>query len=106
MRIVPGGNALGVPLQCALLFAKTRKFKSFLLWLTALTLEETLINSPSAEQRIFCPSCAVLKMGKTYSITAFLELSSVPKPSAVGSRLFNHRFLGESQGGALRRIMC
>ena len=49
--------------------------------------KETLNNSVSAEQRIFCPIRAVLKMGNTSSIPAFPKLSSEPKSSAVSSYL-------------------
>ena len=56
-------------------------------------LRETLNNSVSAEQRIFCPIRAVLKMGNTSSIPAFPKLSSEPKPSAVSSYLIIQSFL-------------
>ena len=56
-------------------------------------LRETLNNSVSAEQRIFCPIRAVLKMGNTSSIPAFPKLSSEPKSSAVSSYLIIQSFL-------------
>ena len=55
-------------------------------------IKETLNNSVSAEQRIFCPIRAVLKMGNTSSIPAFPKLSTEPKSSAVSSYLIIQSF--------------
>ena len=54
--------------------------------------KETLNKSSAAGQRIFCPIRAVLKMGNTYSIPPFPELSAEPKSSAVSSCRFNQSF--------------
>ena len=54
--------------------------------------KETLNNSVSAEQRIFCPIRAVLNMGNTSSIPAFPKLSSESKSSAVSSYLIIQSF--------------
>ena len=53
---------------------------------------ETLNKSPSAEQRIFFPSCAVLKAGNTQSIPPLLIPSSGEKSHAVSSRRFIQSF--------------
>ena len=54
---------------------------------------ETLNKSPSAEQRIFFPSCSVPKVGNTYSIPPLSTPSSGEKTLAVSSRRFNQSFL-------------
>ena len=48
--------------------------------------KEALNQSPSAEQRIFFPSCAVSKAGNTQSIPPFWKPSSGEKSLAVSSR--------------------
>ena len=53
---------------------------------------ESLNKSSAAEQRIFSPSCAVSKVGNTYSIPPLLILSSGEKSLAVSFCRFNQSF--------------